>query len=390
MFSVFEFIIYFYSIVYIVILALIASGQRRVHSKELPSKLPYVSVVVCARNEEALIRKCLDSLSSLDYPLERLEIILVDDESEDNTLEILREYAKYDGRFTVLSAFGAPRDLPAKQRPLNLGIEHTKGEIVLVTDADCAIPPGWIKSHIKAYDEKIGIVGGITKISTEYGRLFDKLQNCDQVSKLAVAMGCAGLGLPITVMGNNFSFRRNVYKACGGFKKIKPSIVEDMVLMNAITHDTGYRLGWARGENSVAVTAPERSFRTFIQQRVRWVHEMGDLSWIGKLMIGIESLMTVVFGMSLIIAIWNFWPVAVCTGAWFFGYVLTMLPTPGTGWKDYPAIPGMIVFQMFYGIVLGIHSISGQKKVIWKGRLYEKEMPEKPAPIPQSEKIIHW
>jgi len=371
MFSVFVFITYFYSIAYIIILALIASGQHRMHSKELPSKLPYVSVVVCARNEEALIRKCLDSIGSLDYPHEKLEIILVDDESEDNTLEILMEYEKYDGRFTVLSTSGAPHDLPAKQRPLNLGIEHTKGEIVLVTDADCTVPPGWIKSHIKAYDEKTGIVGGITKISTEYGRFFDKLQNCDQVSKLAVAMGFAGLGLPLTVMGNNFSFRRNVYKACGGFKKIKPSIVEDMVLMNAIIHDTGYHLGWARGENSVAVTAPENSFREFIQQRVRWVSEISDFSWIGKLMISIESLMAIVFGMSLIIAKWNIWPVVVCAGAWFFSYVLMMMPTPGTKWKDYPAIPGMIVFQMFYGIVLGFHSITRQKKVIWKGRSYE-------------------
>jgi len=389
MFSVFELIIYFYSIAYIVILALIAFGQRRVHLKELPSKLPYVSVVVCARNEESLIRKCLDSLSILDYPREKLEIILVDDESEDKTMEIFREYAKNDGIFTVLSASGAPHDLPAKQRPLNLGIEHTKGEIVLVTDADCTVPPGWIKSHIKAYDEKTGIVGGITKISTEYGRFFDYLQNCDQVTKLAVAMGCAGLGLPLTVMGNNFSFRRNVYKACGGFKKIKPSIVEDMVLMNAIIHDTGYQLGWARGENSVAVTAPESSFRTFIQQRVRWVSEISDFSWIGKLMIGIESLMAIVFGMSLIIATRNIWPFAVCAGAWYSGYVLMMLPAPGTEWKNYPAIPGMIVFQMFYGIVLGIHSITGQKKVIWKGRSYKKEMPEKIEQIPQSEKIIH-
>ena len=67
-----------------------------------------------------------------------------------------------------------------------------------------------------------------------------------------------------------------------------------------------------------------------------------------------------------------------------------MMPTPGTEWKDYPAIPGMIVFQMFYGIVLGIHSITGQKKVIWKGRSYEKKMHEKAALVPQSEKIIHW
>ena len=361
-----------YSFIYVVIALLISAGERRFRPGNLQSVLPAVSVIVCARNEEHNIHRCLESLCSLDYPREKLEIILVDDESEDQTLNILKEYTARDNIFRVFTTAGKPHDLPGKQRPLDLGIRHAKGEIVMVTDADCAVDPGWIRGHIAAYRKNTGIVGGITRISTDSGSLFAGLQNCDQVSKLAVAMGCAGLGFPLTIMGNNISFRREAYVACGGFEKIGPSIVEDMALMNAVIHDTGYGLGWAVEKRSVVVSTPERSFDNFIEQRRRWVHEIHDLSAIGKLMIIVESLMACVFGVSLLLVPLSPWILVICTLAWIFGYYLILWHVQGTEKKDFLFIPALLIFQIFYGIVLGFRSLFGHKKVIWKGRVYEE------------------
>jgi 1,2-diacylglycerol 3-beta-glucosyltransferase len=359
-----------YAFIYIFFTLVLAYGERRIKPNTLPDELPFVSVIICARNEEPIIRRCLDNMMKLDYPREKLEILIVDDESEDKTLDIFLEYASKDSVFKVLSSAGEPRDLPAKQRPLNLGINKSGGEILLLTDADIEVQPGWIKGHLTAYNEKIGIVGGTTRIDVSSGKIFDNLQNSDLTSKHAVAMGCAGLGFPLTIMGNNISFRRDAYETVGGLKGINRSIVEDMALMNAIIKRTKYTLAWIADSRGVVTSLPEKNFDTFIHQRLRWVHEVTDLSFIGKFMITMESLMVVSFFISIGLFYWSKTAFAVNAAAWVIGYIIMLFPTPGRRINEFIYIPGMLIFQISYSIVAGWRKIFGEKKILWKGRFY--------------------
>ncbi len=361
-----------YAAFYFIFALAVTAGIRRVKPRGAAADEPAVSVVVCARNEERDIKRCLEHLAALDYPAEKLELIIVDDESEDSTASIIAEFAADDSRFIALSTKDAVTNLPAKQRPLDMGIRHAKGTLILVTDADIAVRPGWIKAHVAAYDDTIGIAGGITRIDTSSGRGFDNLINLDQVSKLSVAMGCAGLGVPLTVMGNNLSFRREAYIACGGFEGFTPSIVEDMALMNAIIHDTDYTLGWVAGDEGVVESTPEDSLDAFLNQRRRWVHELGDLSFIGKLMIGIEAVMAVVFVVMLSISL--FVPhqfIAVCV-VWNFAYMLLLKALPGSKRRDSAWILPMLLFQLYYSAVFVLKGFGENKNVVWKGRVYGK------------------
>ncbi|MFC1692868.1 glycosyltransferase [Candidatus Latescibacterota bacterium] len=360
-----------YACIYLLVSVIVAIGVKSLKSRELSGELSNVSVVICARNEEKIIRRSLDSMLNLDYPRNRLEILLVDDESEDGTLDIFKEYAQRDGMFRVLSTAGEPRDLPGKQRALNLGISQSTGEIVLGTDADIAVKPGWIKAHLSAYLENVGIVGSTTRVDVTSGKIFDRLQCRELITKLAVAMGCAGLGLPVTPMGNNISFRRDAYEQVGGFSGMDVSIVEDMALMNAIVKRTHYKLGWITDKKGVVISIPEKDFATFINQRMRWTHEVNDLSMIGKFMITMETLMFSAFVISLALAPWNPLPVAVIPLAWIFGYYIILLPSQGYETNDLWYIPGVLLFQIVYSCVIGARIFSGNRKVVWKGRVYQ-------------------
>jgi len=361
-----------YAFIYVLFAVSITIGEKHLKPQVLPSELPTVSVVICARNEEKNVRRCLDSLMKLEYPENKLEILLVDDESEDRTIDIFQEYAEHGTVFRVLSTAGESHYLPAKQRPLHLGISKSRGEIVLVTDADIAVRPGWIKGHLSAYHEHIGIAGGTTRVDVSSGKLFDRVQCCDLITKHAVAMGCAGLGFPLSIMGNNFSFRREAYDLVGGFMGVGHSIVEDMALMNAIVKRTKYTSGWVTEKRGVVVSTPEEDFVAFINQRFRWICEVFDLSLIGKVMITVEALMVAAFITSLIIAPWNPKPLAATVIAWIFGYFIMLTSSPGNEKNDILYIPVMLVFQMFYGVVLGWRNVFGKKKVLWKGREYGK------------------
>lgn len=365
-----------YSFFYLVMAIMVAIGELRYRNQKLPEVLPSVSVVVCARNEERSIRRCLDSLVKLDYPRDKMEILLVDDESEDSTRSICNDYAEHYAFIKALSAESESHDLPAKQRPLNQGIRESSGEIVLITDADCTVQPGWIKGHIAAYDKNVGIVGGITKISRHINSLFARIQGSELAVKFAVAMGSAGIGLPVTIMGNNFSIRRAIYQSLGGFSKIESNIVEDMALMNAIVRNTEYSMSWAGNDGSVVETDSENTLQSLVNQRLRWISELKNVSQAGKVYIGIEMLMAFVFTLSIILALHTPLLPVIAGFSWCAGYCIMMCAAPELILSDFLLIPCMIAFQFIYGFMLLRKSIAGNETVEWKGRTYSGKKPE--------------
>ncbi len=359
-----------YGLVYLAFTSIIAWGEKRLRLHVLPDELPRVSVVICARNEERNLPRCLEAFLALDYPRDRIEVFLVDDESEDGTRRIIEEYAARDGMFRLLTTAGEPRELPGKQRPLAMGIRHATGEFVLITDADIAIQPGWVKGHLRAFTDKVGIVGSSTRVDTSSGSLFDMVQNADLITKHAVAMGCAGLGLPLTVMGNNISFRKEAYTHVGGYEAMHVSLVEDMALMNAVVHKTPFTMTWAADPGAMVTSMPEPDFNTFVNQRLRWVFEVADLSLIGKLTLGMEIGMLAAFAASLAIAWWAPLPAMLLALSWFMGYALMLRSSQGYRPGDMRWIPAVLLFQPVYSAVLGWRKLFGGKKITWKGRTF--------------------
>lgn len=113
---------------------------------------PFVSVVVPAFNEEQYVARCLESLKNVDYPENKYEIILVDNGSTDNTVNVAK---KLGVKVLVkpLVNVGAVR---------NYGVEESTGSILAFVDADCTVPSRWLKSAIEILECKAGVgaVGG--------------------------------------------------------------------------------------------------------------------------------------------------------------------------------------------------------------------------------------
>ncbi|NNM06948.1 MAG: glycosyltransferase family 2 protein [Gemmatimonadetes bacterium] len=129
-----------------------ASGESGL-SMNLEDGFPSVSIIVPARNAASTIRPCLESLLALEYPAEKIELIVVDNASADGTAEVLTEYG---ARAKVLRE--DKRGAPAAR---NRGLTAATGEVVAFTDADCEVDPQWLRSLVRPLSDKgIGIVGG--------------------------------------------------------------------------------------------------------------------------------------------------------------------------------------------------------------------------------------
>jgi cellulose synthase/poly-beta-1,6-N-acetylglucosamine synthase-like glycosyltransferase len=113
---------------------------------------PFISVIIPAKNEEKLLRSCLTSLHALDYPKDKLEIIVVDGLSIDQTDTVAREMGA-----TVLS------NLKQTVSPgRNIGFENAHGELIAFTDADCIVDKNWLTNCVKYFeqDDAVACVGG--------------------------------------------------------------------------------------------------------------------------------------------------------------------------------------------------------------------------------------
>lgn len=114
-------------------------------------KKPLVSIIIPVKNDSLLLKACLESISNLDYPKDRFEVIVADGMSTDGSAEV----AKYYGAKVILNA----KQTVSPGR--NIAFKHAAGEIIAFTDADCVVDKAWISNSLKYFaDEKIACVGG--------------------------------------------------------------------------------------------------------------------------------------------------------------------------------------------------------------------------------------
>lgn len=253
---------------------LLRFGLRRQRSVPgVPSaKLP-VTVIVPARNESGCIPRLIRSLQQLRHSTAPNEFIIIDDDSTDDTYELASRLTRGDSRFRILRSTHSHPSLNGKAGALHEAIAQAKGELILVTDADCEVPAGWVEAHRAQYRPEIGMAGGFVLLTSRDGSapLFARLQSLDWLYLCAVGGGAAGLGLPLSIFGNNFSFRKAAYRAVGGFPGAGFSVIEDFALMRAMLKKTRWRVALAPDPALCIQTAPSPSFRAFYAQRKRWV-----------------------------------------------------------------------------------------------------------------------
>lgn len=263
-----------FEIVFLIAIAFYTVQQRifikgfRWRLKTNPDYEPTVTIIVAARNEEKNIRECIESLIKIDYPREKLEIIIVDDFSTDKTGEIIDEYCQKYPFVKKVIPHQKIISKPGKTNAIVNGIKSSSGEIIFTTDADCVVKPSWIKTQIKYFTDNVGVVTGFT-FQKSYSQ-FTGMQNLDWVYLLTVAAGTINLGLPLSCIGNNMAYRRDAYNWVGGYENIKFSITEDFALLHKIHKHTHYDVVFPAEEGGVNLSEPCPDWKTLYRQKHRW------------------------------------------------------------------------------------------------------------------------
>jgi len=247
---------------------------------------PRVSIVICAKDEEDSISDCIDSLLELDYPNGKLEIILVNDRSVDKTKEIMLRHAAGNSVLKYLEITESIGKLKGKANALAQALKTVTGEIIFTTDADIKVNKKWVREILNYYDENTGVVSGYSVIEPK--NLVWGIQSVDWLYLLSVASGGDGIGIPISCVGNNMSYRKKAYNEVGGYENIKFSVTEDFMLLQNISKKTSYKTKFPVNNDTKNITLPCLTLKQLSGQKKRWAAGgLGAPNW--GVLVGIFS-----------------------------------------------------------------------------------------------------
>ncbi len=329
----------------------------------------FVSVIIPVRNEEENIINLLQDLGKQSY--RNFEVIVVDDHSEDATRKRLAE-VELNLDLKVLQLEGN-KVSGNKKAALQKGIETANGLIILTTDGDCRLGNDWVLSMIEPFqDQHIELVSGPVSYHKRSG-IFQKMQFIEFASLIGSGAATMNLGFPTMCNGANLAFRKKTFEAVEGYKDNEEiSSGDDEFLMHKVYKRAPRSVIFQKNRKSLVMTEPNRSFKDFENQRLRWAskwkyYKLRHSKIIPVFVLIINVLLLVSFIVSLLQPGW--WKLGIGLVSLKlildFTFLFSVIRFFG---KNLPLPEFLLieVFHIFYVIMFGIRA---QKRgYMWKGR----------------------
>ena len=236
--------------------------------------LPTVTVVVVARNEEANIGKLITDLAGQKYPRAQFDVLLMNDGSGDQTIELACFEAERRGLKLQVLAVDVPANFRGSHKKLAImqAAAFSHSDILLLTDADCRVGAGWISSHIAYYQRfpEAKLVFG--SFLFEPKRAFwHGLLNLEALHLGAVSAATNLMGTPTMCSGANLSYRRDLLSDLLPFHdNLFIASGDDEFMFHTVNQHFPRGTFYNIAPQALVVTAAPPSFRAFFYQRKRW------------------------------------------------------------------------------------------------------------------------
>ena len=245
----------------------IANEKREV--PPLPEEVPFVSLMVPAHNEGKVITQTVEALLALDYPQDRYEIIVINDNSSDNSSELLAKLqAKYNERNLIVINTDNITGGKGKSNALNIGFKQSRGEFIAIYDADNTPEKTALRYLVGeiTHDKTLGAVIGKFRTRNRNASLLTRFINIETLSFQWMAQaGRWKLFKLCTIPGTNFIMRREIIEQIGGWD-VK-AIAEDTEISFRI-YMMGYRIKFQ--PKSVTWEQEPQTLKVWFKQRTRW------------------------------------------------------------------------------------------------------------------------
>lgn len=265
------------SLIYVAIILVYRRGWQQLQEVAAPdsdySPTTAVSILVAARNEAEHLPACIASLKAQHFPAELLEIIVIDDHSDDNTAEIAYTAG---ARVVKLADYS---DRGSKKRAIEKGIALASGILIVTTDADCIAAPNWLRTVVHFYETRhYKFIAAPVNFHKERNT-FERAQSLDFLGLMLITGAGIQKGFMHMCNGANLAYERDVFYAVGGFEGIDQlASGDDMLLMQKVALQFPGSLGFLKSRSATVLTTAKPTVKSFIYQRIRWASKTNSYS----------------------------------------------------------------------------------------------------------------
>jgi glycosyltransferase involved in cell wall biosynthesis len=326
-----------------------------------------VSVIICARDEAENIAKHLRGVLLQKYSTTH-EIIVVNDNSFDETQYILQGMNKEFRQMKLVDLKQEARFIPGKKFPLSVGIKTAKHEIVLLTDADC-VPASefWIEKMQEGFRENIDIVLGYGPMIKKKG-FFNKLVRWETFHTALQYLSYAQSGLTYMGVGRNLSYKKSIFFNNKGFSAHNhvPGGDDDLFI-NKVATKTNTAIQIDPG--SFTLSEPPANRKQWIRQKNRHYTTSKYYKGIHKFLLGLYAFSQFAFYPLFIVAMFLFdWRIVLGVFAlrFFTQAVILYKTTKKLNEKD--LFPWFLIFDvgMFFYYLYFAGALVKKPKKVWK------------------------
>lgn len=314
------------------------------------------------KNESGNLPYLFQSIDQLNFKKDNLEIIFVDDNSSDDSYELIKSFIKEKSYCVLLKA--DQKKYTGKKGVLQAGIEAAKNNFIVITDADCRPEPNWLNEIASALNYGYDFVFGIAPILS--GKTFvEKLSAFENLRNTYLTVSAVGLNVPYSAAARSFAFRKKSFERIGGYANTTKTLSgdDDLLLSEAVKNKM--LIGTITEPESFVYSNAPKTFNDYFKQKKR--HLQTSFHYLPKQkmflalwhLINLVSLLSIgLIFISPILAL----PFAVKLAFDFF-IVLKHQKDLGHSFKLYEIFYLQIAFEIFL-VVNFINSVTG--KVEWK------------------------
>ena len=367
------FIVLISGILFLYVLLIIGYLIGWVKTKEISQEVscPKVSIIIAIRNEEECIVRLLKDLKSQIYTKDKLEVILVNDHSTDNTLSLLKK-SDVDN-FQIINM---KEGKVGKKNAISMAVSLASGDIILASDADCSFTPNWARIMVSYFaNDNVKLVSGPVTFNRHDG-IFQSFQVLEFLSLIVSGAGAIGIKNPIFCNGANMAYRKEVFWEVNNFRETNTVSGDDVFLLHSVKAKYPDSIVFVKNEDAIVTTSSEKNFSGFINQRKRWVaksSEYNDIASIYASYLVFFTNLSLVFLITILFYDNSFSSFFTLFFAIKFIVDFALLLPALKFFKREDLIKWILPFELFYSFyIILIIILSLTRKFEWKGRIHSK------------------
>jgi cellulose synthase/poly-beta-1,6-N-acetylglucosamine synthase-like glycosyltransferase len=355
-------------VAYLLLISLLIYGFTKVKSHNSIGLKPNTAftIIVPFRNEAENLPVLLDSFSRLNYPMDWINVILVDDESKE-------KFQVSSFKFQVNIIDNIRLTNSPKKNAILTAMNVVNTDWVITTDADCVVNANWLltlDNYIQ--NHKVAMLAGAVTYDCQ-NSFIHQFQQLDLASLQGATIGSFGIGKGFMCNGANLAYTKTLFQELNGFDgNDKIASGDDVFLLQKAVAQFPGKVHYLKSRNNIVTTKPLDDWKSLLHQRVRWASKTTSYqSGFGKFL-------------GIVVLIGNLcWLLAV--GFWAFGLtpienvivlsllkfsvdaVLIFKTNTFLGQKTRYLILGSLLYP-FFSVCVAFYSLFG--KYEWKGRQF--------------------